>query len=225
LWLSQRGRPDLQLATEFLCTRVRELNEHDWKKLGHEMEYLQGTKHLPLILRSDGKGTAIWIDGAHAVHHNMKGHVGMYASEGKGALMSASTECKLNTISSTETEIVSVGEKMPKCVWFRNFRIEQGGNSTEDVMHQDNQSAMLLENNGIYLAGKGSKHIHIRYYFITDRIKRKEFKVMYCPTGEMIIDFFTKPLQGAQFYKFRDTILGIKAENEESYKNRSTLRS
>jgi hypothetical protein len=218
LWLSQRGRPDLQLATGFLCTRVREPNEHDWKKLGHEMKYLQATKHLPLILRSDGKGTAIWIDGAHAVHHDMKGHVGMYVSEGEGALMSASTKCKLNTTSSTETEIVSVGEKMSKCVWFRNFRIEQGGNSTEDVLHQDNQSAMLLENNGIYSAGKGSKHIHIRYYFITDRIKRKEFKVMYCPTGEMIADFFTKPLQGAQFYKFRDAILGIKAEDEESYK-------
>jgi heme oxygenase len=41
---------------------------------------------------------------------------------------------------------------------------------------------------------------------------------MYCPTVEMIADFFTKPLQGAQFYKFRDAILGIKAEDEESYK-------
>jgi hypothetical protein len=193
LWLSQRGRPDLQLAAGFLCTRVREPNEHDWKKLGYEMKYLQGTRHLPLILRSDGKGTAIYIDGAHAVHYDMKGHVGMYVSEGEGALISASTKCKLNTTSSTETEIVSVGETMSKFVWFRNFRIEQGGNSTEDVLHQDNQSTMLLENNGIYSAGKGSKHIHIRYYFTTDRIKRKEFKVMYCHTGEMIADFFTKP--------------------------------
>jgi hypothetical protein len=33
LWLSQRGQPDLQLATGLLCTRVREPNEHDWKKL------------------------------------------------------------------------------------------------------------------------------------------------------------------------------------------------
>jgi hypothetical protein len=101
------------------------------EELGHEMKYLQATKHLPLILRSDGKGTAIWIDGAHAVHHDMKGHVGLYASEGQGALMSGSTKCKLNTTSSTETEIVSVGEKLPKCVWFRHFRIEQGGISTE----------------------------------------------------------------------------------------------
>jgi hypothetical protein len=109
----------------------------------------------------------------------MKGHAGLYSNKGQGALMSASTKYKLNTTSSTETETVSVGEKMPKCVWFRNFRIEQGGSSTEDVLHQDNQSAMLLENNGIYSPGKGSKNIHIWFYFITDRIKRKEFKVGY----------------------------------------------
>ena len=76
---------------------------------------------------------------------------------------------------------------------------------------------MLLMNNGIYSAGKGSKHIHVRYYFITDRIKNKEFKIMYCPTEEMIADFFTKPLQGAQFYKFRNAILGIKAEDFAQY--------
>jgi hypothetical protein len=148
----------------------------------------------------------------------MKGHVGLYASEGKGALISASIKCKLNTTSLTETEIVSVGEKMLKFVWFRHFRIEQGGIPTEDVLHQASQSAMVLENNGIYSAGKGSQHIHIRYYFITDRIQRKEFKVMYCPTEEMIADFFTKPLQGAQFYKFRNAVLGIRTEDEDSYK-------
>jgi len=34
----------------------------------------------------------------------------------------------------------------------------------------------------------------------------------------MIADFFTKPLQGALFYKFRDAILGIKAKDFEEYK-------
>ena len=75
---------------------------------------------------------------------------------------------------------------------------------------------MLLENNGICSARKGSKHIHIRYYLITDRIKKKEFKVMqYCPTGEMIADFFTKPLQEAYFVKFLDAVLGINAKGDD----------
>ena len=76
---------------------------------------------------------------------------------------------------------------------------------------------MLLENNGIYSAGKESKHIHMCYYLITDQIKKKEFKIMFCPTGKMIADFFTKPLQGAQFVKFCDAILCINAKDDDEY--------
>ena len=46
----------------------------------------------------------------------------------------------------------------------------QGGDSTEDVLYQDNEAAMLLQKNGRMSCGKGSKHIHIRYFFITDKI-------------------------------------------------------
>jgi hypothetical protein len=33
--------------------------------------------------------------------------------------------------------------------------------------------------------------------------------VVWCPTGDMIGDFATKPLQGALFRKFRDQIMGV----------------
>ena len=77
---------------------------------------------------------------------------------------------------------------------------------------------MLLENNGRMSCGKGSKHIHIRYFFITDRIKKKEFRVEHCPTKEMIADYYTKPLQGGLFYKFRDLILGISVNDSDKYR-------
>jgi len=32
-----------------------------------------------------------------------------------------------------------------------------------------------------------------------DNIKQGEVKVAYCPTGDMLADFFTKPLQGTAF--------------------------
>ena len=37
------------------------------------MMYLQATTFLPLILKADRKGTSLYIDGAHAVHVNVKG--------------------------------------------------------------------------------------------------------------------------------------------------------
>ena len=34
-------------------------------------------------------------------------------------------------------------------------------------------------------------------------------QIRYCPTGDMTADFFTKPLQGSLFKKFRDQILNL----------------
>ena len=35
------------------------------------------------------------------------------------------------------------------------------------------------------------------------------FSVEYCPTGQMVADFFTKPLQGSLFRRMRDVVHGI----------------
>jgi len=54
-----------------------------------------------------------------------------------------------------------------------------------------------------------ARHLNIRYFFVVDKIRKQELTVKYCPTEEMIGDYFTKPLQGALFRKFRDKIMGL----------------
>jgi len=44
--------------------------------------------------------------------------------------------------------------------------------------------------------------------FIKDRIENGEINLLHCLTGDMIADFFTKPLQGSLFTKFKDIIMG-----------------
>ena len=68
---------------------------------------------------------------------------------------------------------------------------------------------MLLEKNGRISSGKRTKHINARYFFITDRVEKKEVSLEYCPTGVMIADFFTKLLQGAKFLEFRKFIMNL----------------
>ena len=93
--------------------------------------------------------------------------------------------------------------------------MEHQGFIVQDMyIYQDNESAVLLEENGIKSAGKASRHVKIKYFFVTDKIKGNELRVLYCPTTEMVADFYTKPLQGYLFIKHRNTILGI---NEEDY--------
>jgi hypothetical protein len=99
-------------------------------------------------------------------------------------------------------ELVAVNNIMPQIIWSRYFLEAQGYGVTDNVVYQDNQSAMLLERNGRRSSSKRTCHINIRYYFVTDRIEANEVTVEYCPTGEMMGDFFTKPLQGSAFRKF-----------------------
>ena len=84
---------------------------------------------------------------------------------------------------------------------------------TDNVVYQDNQSAMLLEKNGKASSGKRTRHINIRYFFATDRINAKEMRVAYCPTGDMVADFFTKPLQGVLFCKLRHLIMNVRQKD------------
>ena len=68
------------------------------------------------------------------------------------------TKNRLNTTSSTESEIVSVGEKLPKHMWYRKFRVAQGEHDhpdmlmtrkkpdNRDILYQDNESATSLKN-------------------------------------------------------------------------------
>ena len=85
----------------------------------------------------------------------------------------------------------------------------QGYSVTDNILAQDNKSSILLERNGKASSSKRTKHINIRYFFVTDRIAKGELKVEWCPTLEMIGDYMTKPLQGTLFRKFRDLIMGV----------------
>ena len=85
----------------------------------------------------------------------------------------------------------------------------QGFKVRDNIIYQDNNSAILLETNGRSLSSKRTKHINIQYYFVADWIAKGDVKVIWCPTDQMIADFLTKPLQGKAFVKFRDKLMGV----------------
>ena len=97
-------------------------------------------------------------------------------------------------------------------MWTRLFLEAQGYGVTENIIFQDNQAAILLEKNGKASSGKRTKHLNMRYFFVTDRIANRELSVEWCPTGDMTGDFLTKPLQGALFTRFRDLMMGVVAQ-------------
>ena len=210
LYLAKKTRPDIQVAISFLCTRVQSPTIDDWKKLGRCIRYLSTTRDMPLTLEVDRSGVIQWwVDASYAVHPNMRSHTGATLTLGKGSPYSLCGKQKINTRSSTEAELVGVNDAMALILWTRLFIQSQGYTIKDNVVYQDNQSAILLENNGKRSSSKRTRHIEIRYFFITDNVRRQNMRIEYCPTDEMRADFMTKPLQGAAFRKFRQEIMNL----------------
>jgi len=97
---------------------------------------------------------------------------------------------------------------MAQILWTRLFMKAQGIEVSDNILYQDNKSAILLEKNGRKSSSKHTKHIEVQYYYVADRNAKGDLTVVWCPTDKMIADFLTKPLQGRMFIQFRDVLMG-----------------
>ena len=209
LYVSLRARVDILLPIAFLCTRVAKSTIQDQSKLKRVLEYLKGTIDDEFILGADDMARMrSWVDAAFAVHPDMKSHTGGVISFGRGGLACKSGKQKLVTKSSTEAETVGASDYLPNTLWMQMFLEAQGYSVRESYFEQDNESAIKLETNGRISAGPKSRHINIRYFWIKDRSKDANITIRHCPTLAMLADFFTKPLQGHLFRKFKAVLLG-----------------
>ena len=206
LYLSKRVRPDLLTSVSFLTKRVLCAQQDDWTKLVRLIQYIRHTNYMGIVLEGTSLSVLAWIDSSFAVHVNMRGHTGVVVGVGIGPIYCRSVTQKLNTTSSTESELVGFADELPKVLWVRNFMIAQGYKIGPATVYQDNQSTMALVKNGRSKSER-TRHIAIRYFFMADRVASGEISVEYMPTGDMLADILTKPLQGALFKRLRNRLL------------------
>ena len=83
---------------------------------------------------------------------------------GKGVISSSSGKQKLNTCSSTETELVAVDDKLPGVLWTRHFIEAKGYTIDKNIIDQDNMSSLSLEKNGRVSSSKQTKHIKASFF-------------------------------------------------------------
>jgi hypothetical protein len=152
-----------------LTTRVKGPDNDSWHKLCHLVEYLRSTGELPLILVANGTGDLRWyVDASFAVHPDMREHTGGTMTMETGFPLDKSTKHKINTHSSTESEIVVVDDLILQILWVRLFMKAQGFAVSNNILYQDNKSVMLLTMNGQALSSKRTRHIEIWYYYVAN---------------------------------------------------------
>ena len=83
-------------------------------------------------------------------------------SLGGGAVVSSSRKHKINTNSSTESELVAIDNAIPMILWCLYFIEAQGYLVKQNIVFQDNQSTMRLAVKGPLSYLKCTNHIKAR---------------------------------------------------------------
>ena len=122
------------------------------------MKFINTTKDDALTL-SAGKGAMCldwFIDASFVVSPDCRSHSGMAMQfcDRKGCPLGRLEKQKLNTDSSTVTELAAAHQFLPKVLWTPSFLKEPGHDIEKNVTLQDNKSAISLEEMAKEVPGK-----------------------------------------------------------------------
>ena len=102
-------------------------------------------------------------------------------SLGKGMILDHSTKQKVNSCSLVEAESIGINNKHSKIVWAKRFIQQQGFEVSDNVIYQDNTSAIKLAENGCESTGSRTIRFNIKVFYVKDLINRNIVQVKYCP--------------------------------------------
>ena len=132
------------------------------------------------------------VDSSFAVHKDMKSHTSAIMTINNRAIISDSTQQKVNARSSTESNMVTAHNTITKVLQTKHFIEAQGHKVKANIVYQNNTSAIILEMSDKASSGKRTRHFDIEFFYFTDLINKEKMQVEYCPTSEMISNHITK---------------------------------
>ena len=203
-YLAKRVKPELSVAVSYLSTQVTKPNVDDLRKLDRAIRYVRDHIGTGITLVASGVGKNIivtaHIDASFGCHENGKSHTGVCISLGEGPVFVRSVKQKIVTKSSTEAELVALSDEAGLMFHIEDF-VKSQGYQCEIVIGQDNQSTITMVTT-VHKESMRTRHIKVRYFWLRECIKLGELSLHYVPTGSMLADILTKPMQGTMFKNF-----------------------
>jgi hypothetical protein len=200
MYLARLSRPDIMHAVSVLATNSAKPTEESMDKLERLFGYLKKTRSLGICFKKGDGVLRVYADASHGLHPNGNGHGGIVITYGSAPIFSRSWKLKITTRSSSESELVVLEEASTFPAWLTCLLQDLHIANKLPTIYQDNKSTMILAVNGGNFGR--TKHLIIKKSFVKQGIKRKEFRICYLPTEEMLADWQTKPMTGPQHLKF-----------------------
>lgn len=195
-------RPDISFPVGVLSKFLQSPTNTHWTSAKRILRYLQGTISMSLLFKRGNNLSIVgYCDADWASASDRKSTTGYCIFVGGNLVSWKSKKQSVVALSSTESEIIAATETMRELLWIRNivtgFDIEVG----TPKLFCDSQPAIAIANTGA-LNGR-SKHMDVKYAFMTDMVSTSQIYLHYIPTADNIADTFTKPLSRSHFETLR----------------------
>jgi hypothetical protein len=113
---------------------VKHPNKEDWGKLKQVIQYLYGTHHMKLNTAHNLTTIRWWFDASHATHKDCCSHMGAMMSLSKGATISFLNKLKINTKSSTKSEVIGANQALSSILHTHYFIKAQGYSIKQNIV-------------------------------------------------------------------------------------------
>ena len=165
--------------------------------------YIHSTPDAGLTVAPSDMVLHASVDASFAKYADCKSQSGsiLWFGEQNAPVHASSNKQTMVSRSSTEAEMIALSTCLEETLLLRWILAEIGLPQPTTSIQQDNQSVIVLENQG---AGNGrrGRYINIKYYFVSQFIASKELELVYTHTADLIADGMTKNLCGSKFLEW-----------------------
>ena len=210
LYAAISTRPDISFAVCSLARHVQAPLQRHMNGVERIFRYLSGTKDVGLIFGRGKQTQAVQIDAFSdadwASDKSDRKSVSGWIARINGDPISWSSKKQSSVALSTcESELMAQCDATKEEEWLRGLMSEIRIAYEQPILYGDNQSAIACAQNGV--RSERTKHIDIRYSFITDVIERGHMRMQWIPTDQQQADILTKALNAPQFRVLRRKIM------------------
>ena len=215
-------RPDVAHAAYQLATHMQAPTERHWQAALRILRYLAGTRDVGLVFGAhngsvvgDSRGwqsqqqadVCCYADADWANSKVDRRSITGWVAKLNGDVVSwASKKQRTVALSTCEAELYAEAAAIQEVLWMRGLLKELGLYiSTGSTVFGDNQSAIAVSKNGV--KGERTKHVDIKYNFVTETVDRGDVRLKWIPTTEQLADIFTKASHGPVFTLLRKQLM------------------
>lgn len=214
-------RLDISHAVHCLASHMQSPSRQHLQDAKRVLRYLAGTKDIGLMFGGSNEGkpcdsrghggivvdVCAYADADWANNTaDRKSITGWVAKLNGDPISWSSKKQRTVALSTCEAELYAEAAAIQEVLWMRGLLKELGLRCrTGSVVYGDNQSTIAVSKNGV--RSNRTKHVDIKYHFITETVERGEVRLQWVPTTEQQADIFTKALAAPVFEHFRRQLM------------------